>query len=280
MSHRYLLFYKPFDVLCQFTNPDDLACPTLKDFIDVPDVYSVGRLDRDSEGLLLLTDHGAMKHRLTHPQFQHPRTYWVQVERCPGAEALEQLRSGVMIKGGYQTLPAEVSLLEPEPDLPPREPPIRFRKTVPTAWLSLTLTEGRNRQVRRMTAAVGHPTLRLVRVGMGAVQPDQSKPEPSSSHDAVEGAVQGEPGLLKAGVITLHGLQPGEWRELSQAEVEQLPSIWGAGRSPSNRGNRRSGAAQRRARRASGSHSKQDGNLGRGRSKPSVRRSKGNSSQP
>lgn len=299
MPHRYLLFYKPFDVLCQFTNPDGLACPTLKDFIDVPDVYSVGRLDRDSEGLLLLTDHGAMKHRLTHPQFQHPRTYWVQVERCPDDEALAQLRSGVMIKGGYQTLPARVSRLEPVPQLPPRVPPIRFRKTVPTAWLSLTLTEGRNRQVRRMTAAVGHPTLRLVRVGMGAVQPGQAIAE-SSSQTLVQGGVQnvvqdsalGETDaplrFPEAGLITLHGLQPGEWRALSPVEVEQLPSIWGTGRSPTARGNRqgRSGAAQRRHRRASGhrsgsssgSRSGQNTNRTGGHSRSAARRSKPKSS--
>lgn len=211
MSHRYLLFYKPFNVLCQFTNPDGLNCKTLKDFIDVPQVYSVGRLDRDSEGLLLLTDHGAMKHRLTHPQFHHPRTYWVQVERCPDEAALQQLRDGVVIKGGYQTRPAEVRLWASEPDLSPRVPPIRFRKTVPTAWLSLTLTEGRNRQVRRMTAAVGYPTLRLVRVGMGR-----------ATSEAMEAPAE----ATAAGLITLGALQPGKWRDLSAAEVAQLPSIW------------------------------------------------------
>lgn len=222
MSHRYLLFYKPFDVLCQFTNPDGLACKTLKDFIDVPDVYSVGRLDRDSEGLLLLTNHGAMKHRLTHPQFQHPRTYWVQVERCPDEASLQQLRAGVTIKGGYQTRPAEVRLLTSEPHLPPRLPPIRFRKTVPTAWLSLTLTEGRNRQVRRMTAAVGHPTLRLVRVGMGEVSADAR-----SLNESVVFKEE-KAGEASLGLLTLGELQPGDWRDLSQAEIEQLPQIWAA----------------------------------------------------
>ncbi len=222
MSHRYLLFYKPFDVLCQFTNPDGLACKTLKDFIDVPDVYSVGRLDRDSEGLLLLTDHGAMKHRLTHPQFQHPRTYWVQVERCPDDASLQQLRDGVVIKGGYQTRPAEVKLLSPEPGLPARVPPIRFRKTVPTAWLSLTITEGRNRQVRRMTAAVGYPTLRLVRVGMGEIGDEQRLSEQAI---ALEPA---HTGIFLTGLLTLGDLQPGDWRELRPAEVAQLPRIWAA----------------------------------------------------
>ncbi|NJN30478.1 MAG: pseudouridine synthase [Synechococcales cyanobacterium RM1_1_8] len=204
MSHRYLLFHKPYNVLCQFTNPERLDCRTLKDFIDVPRVYSVGRLDRDSEGLLLLTDHGALKHRLSHPQFHHPRTYWVQVEREPDAAALEQLRQGVVIKGGYRTLPAQVSPLAAEPPLPPRDPPIRFRKTVATAWLSLTLTEGRNRQVRRMTAAVGYPTLRLVRVGLGGL---------------VEQG-QGQ------GLLSLGELKPGEWRSLTPGEQARLPSLW------------------------------------------------------
>jgi len=218
MAHRYLLFYKPFDVLCQFTNPEGLACKTLKDFIDISNVYSVGRLDRDSEGLLLLTDHGAMKHRLTHPQFQHPRTYWVQVERYPDATALQQLREGVVIKGGYQTRPAKVQRIEPEPALPPREPPIRFRKTVPTAWLSLTLTEGRNRQVRRMTAAVGYPTLRLVRVGLG-----EAIEKPAAKSGAVA-QTPAEPFGLR--LITLQGLLPGQWRDLTPAEVQQLPQVW------------------------------------------------------
>lgn len=196
MAYQYLLFYKPYNVLCQFTNPDGLDCLTLKDFITVPGVYPVGRLDRDSEGLLLLSDHGPLKHRLLDPKFQHPRTYWVQVERLPDESALAQLRQGVVIQGGYRTLPAAVSLLVPEPMLPPREPPIRFRQTVPTAWLSLTLIEGKNRQVRRMTAVVGHPTLRLVRVSLGL---------PSSSFD-----------------LTLKGLAPGDWRSLTDAEQSEL----------------------------------------------------------
>lgn len=228
--HRYILFYKPYNVLCQFTDEryadgrlrcehsvergqeadgrgqQPLRSPemsiadeaarslrqTLKDYIPIPDVYPVGRLDQDSEGLMLLTDDGEFQHRLSHPKFHHPRTYWVQVERIPDEAALEQLRAGVTIQG-YRTRPAQVQLLAVEPDLPPRDPPIRFRKNVPTAWLEMTLTEGRNRQVRRMTASVGFPTLRLVRVGIADLQ--------------------------------LTDLQPGQWRDVFPAELEQVQTL-------------------------------------------------------
>ncbi|MBV8677297.1 MAG: pseudouridine synthase [Planctomycetaceae bacterium] len=163
---RYLVFFKPYDVLTQFTDATGRA--TLADFIDVPGVYPVGRLDRDSEGLLLLTDDGRLAHRLTDPRFEHPKTYLAQVERLPGPEALEVLRRGVELSDG-RTRPAEIEVLAGPPSLPDRPVPIRFRKNVPTAWLRLVLREGRNRQVRRMTAAVGHPTLRLVRVGVGPI---------------------------------------------------------------------------------------------------------------
>lgn len=188
MPNRFLLFYKPYDVLSQFSEEPGSTARTLKDFIAVPDVYAVGRLDRDSEGLMLLTDNGQVQHRLTDPRFAHPRTYWVQVERIPDQAALQQLQQGVVIQG-YRTRPAKVQLLA-EPDLPPRDPPIRFRKSVPTAWLEMTLTEGKNRQVRRMTAAVNHPTLRLVRVAIGDLQ--------------------------------LAGLEPGQWRDLTPTEVKSL----------------------------------------------------------
>lgn len=156
---------KPFGVLCQFRDAD--GRPTLADHVRQKGVYAAGRLDRDSEGLLLLTDDGALQHRLTDPRHKQPKTYLVQVERVPGAEALQALRRGVTLKDG-PTRPAEVGLLEHEPDwLWPRDPPVRFRKNVPTAWLELVIREGRNRQVRRMTAAVGHPTLRLVRTRIG-----------------------------------------------------------------------------------------------------------------
>ena len=186
MPYRYILFYKPYDVLTQFTdNSSETKRSTLKDYIAIPNIYAVGRLDRDSEGLLLLTDDGQMQHRLSDPKFAHPRTYWVQVERIPDSSAIAALQTGVTIQD-YRTRSAKVQLLLEEPPLPPREPPIRFRKNVPTAWLEMTLTEGRNRQVRRMTAAVGFPTLRLVRCAIGPLR--------------------------------LEGLKPGEWRELTQAD--------------------------------------------------------------
>jgi 23S rRNA pseudouridine2457 synthase len=166
---RLYRFWKPFDVLTQFTDAAGRA--TLADHIRIPDIYAAGRLDRDSEGLLLLTDSGALIHRLTDPRHAHPRTYWAQVERVPDAAALDLLRAGVELRDGgvtWRTRPAQVALIPP-PDLPDRPVPIRYRASIPTAWIALTLTEGRNRQVRRMTAAVGHPTLRLVRWAIGAV---------------------------------------------------------------------------------------------------------------
>lgn len=218
MSYHSILLYKPYNVLSQFTNPDGLDCRTLGDFVNLPDLdpklYSVGRLDRDSEGLLLLTNHGALKHRLSHPQFRHPRTYWVQVERIPDEGAIAQLCRGVCLSDG-QTRPAQVTLLAEEPDLPPRDPPIRFRKSVPTAWLEMTLTEGRNRQVRRMTAAVGFPTLRLVRVAIGLQS--ASAQRNASVQPLVQPLVQAQ--------FTLAGLQPGEWRDLEPTEQQILQRL-------------------------------------------------------
>jgi 23S rRNA pseudouridine2457 synthase len=187
---HYILFYKPWGVLTQFTREaGHLSLADCGPF--PPDVYAAGRLDADSEGLILLTNDNQLKPLLTEPRFNHPRTYLVQIERIPDERALQQLRYGVTIEG-RKTKPAEVRLLEVEPKLPPRAVPIRFRKNVPTAWIEITLREGRNRQVRKMTASVGHPTLRLVRT--------------------------------KIGSLTLDGLEPGEWRNVTADEQRQLKS--------------------------------------------------------
>jgi 23S rRNA pseudouridine2457 synthase len=161
---------------------------TLADFIPVPQVYPVGRLDYDSEGLLLLTDDGALQHRLTDPRWEHPRTYWVQVEGTVTGDALEELRRGLRVQG-FTTQPCRAQRIA-EPPLPQRDPPIRYRANIPTSWIALTLTEGRNRQVRRMTAAVGFPTLRLIRVASGP--------------------------------LTLAGLSPAQWRDLTREEIRGI----------------------------------------------------------
>jgi 23S rRNA pseudouridine2457 synthase len=188
MNHRYLLFHKPYGVLSQFTDATG-SRSTLQDYIPIPELYPVGRLDHDSEGLLLLTNHGQLQHRLSHPQFHHPRTYWVQVERIPTDADLEPLRQGGVAIQDYRTRPTQVQVIA-EPSLPPRDPPIRVRQAIPTAWIEITLTEGRNRQVRRMTAAIGFPTLRLVRSAI--------------AH------------------LPLANLTPGQWRELTMTEQAAL----------------------------------------------------------
>jgi len=196
VNSRSVLFNKPYGVPSQFSDPAGEFGRTLRDYVPVPGVYPVGRLDRDSEGLLLLTDDGALQHRLTDPRFAHPKTYLVQVEGAPGEASLDSLRRGVVVQG-RRTLPAEVRLLPDEPELRPRTPPIRFRKSIPTAWLEMILREGRNRQVRRMSAAVGLPTLRLVRWALGP--------------------------------LSVAGLAPGEWRELDARELLGLQKMMGAG---------------------------------------------------
>jgi 23S rRNA pseudouridine2457 synthase len=176
---RVILLNKPYRVLCQFTDASGRA--TLGDLVPVPGVYAAGRLDYDSEGLVVLTDSGLLQHRISDPRTELPKTYWAQVEGLPTADALRRLGRGVDLADG-PTLPAKARMLS-EPAVWPRDPPIRFRREIPTAWISLTLSEGRNRQVRRMTAAVGFPTLRLIRVAIGPWE--------------------------------LGKLQPGEWREVA-----------------------------------------------------------------
>lgn len=163
----YILFYKPYNVLSQFTG--EPGQKTLADFNFPKDVYAAGRLDKDSEGLLLLTNDGELIHRLLEPRFAHARTYWVQVEGVITQEALQKLQSGVLIQG-YRTQPCTARLLLKTPSIPDRVPPIRYRKTIPTSWIEMILTEGKNRQVRRMTGSVGFPTLRLIRVAIGNFQ--------------------------------------------------------------------------------------------------------------
>ncbi len=161
-----IAFHKPYGVLSQFTPEPGSAFRTLTEFGFPKSVYPIGRLDADSEGLLLLSDEPSLNARLLHPRRVHARRYWVQVERIPADGALRALAQGVTIQG-YRTLPCRAWRLDPQPDLPPREPPIRVRRQVPDCWIALELTEGKNRQVRRMTAAVGHPTLRLLRQRIG-----------------------------------------------------------------------------------------------------------------
>lgn len=188
MPIHAIAFNKPYGVLPCFTDPG--GRPTLANYIAVPGVYAAGRLDQDSEGLMILTSDGALAHRITDPMHKLPKVYLAQVERIPDDHAIARLCKGVPL-GGKRTRPAEVRLLAEEPVLPERPVPIRFRKHVPTAWLELTIHEGMNRQVRRMTAAVGHPTVRLVRIAIGPVR--------------------------------LGDLKPGQWRTLTPKEIQVIP---------------------------------------------------------
>ena len=183
-----IAFHKPYGVLSRFT-PDASGNRTLSEFGFPPGVYPIGRLDADSEGLLLLSDEPDLNQRLLHPKHAHEREYWAQVERVPTLQSLRKLEKGVIVQG-RRTLPCRAWLLEPPPIVPPRDPPIRFRRNVPTCWIALELIEGRNRQARRMTAAIGHPTLRLVRVRIG-------------NYD-------------------LPGLNPGQWQALGPAERHRV----------------------------------------------------------
>ena len=182
---QLICFHKPYGVLSQFTPEGQWQ--GLKDYIDLPGVYVAGRLDADSEGLLLLTNDGKLQAHIADPRFKMAKTYWVQVEGVPDEAALAALRQGVQLNDG-PTLPAQARLLETAPALPPRVPPIRERKSIPTAWVELVIREGRNRQVRRMTAAVGYPTLRLVRAAVGP--------------------------------YTLEGLAPGAWKQVAVQRME------------------------------------------------------------
>lgn len=184
-----LAFHKPYDVLSQFTQ-DHPGQRTLAEFGFPKNVWPIGRLDRDSEGLLLLSDEKPLVDRLLNPRSKQPKTYLAQVEGIPSSEALRQLSNGTIVIQGHRCAPAKSDLLDPQPDIPPRDPPIRVRKEIPDRWISLTLTEGKNRQVRRMTAATGHPTLRLIRVAIGSV--------------------------------SLGDLPAGTWRELSADERQRL----------------------------------------------------------
>ena len=184
---RIVLFNKPYGVICQFS-PDGKH-PTLKDFIPIPDIYPAGRLDTDSEGLLILTDDGALQHRLAHPIHKLPKTYWVQVEGIPNGSELQTLQSGVNL-GDFVTLPAHARAITEPVNLWTRTPPIRERKNIPTSWIELTIREGKNRQIRRMTAKIGYPTLRLVRCQIGG--------------------------------FILAKLMPGEYRDVTAAELSTL----------------------------------------------------------
>jgi 23S rRNA pseudouridine2457 synthase len=203
-TRRTIAFNKPYGVLPCFT--DSGGRPTLAGYIDLPGVYAAGRLDQDSEGLMILTADGSLAHRITDPRHKLPKVYLAQVERVPDAAAIGRLRSGVVLNG-QRTRPAEVRVLTDAPSIPERPVPIRFRKNVPTAWIEITLHEGMNRQVRRMTAAVGFPTLRLVRVAIGP--------------------------------MTLGTLQPGQWRALTAEEVAEIVRNTGSRYSSRTRERRR-----------------------------------------
>jgi 23S rRNA pseudouridine2457 synthase len=182
---KYIIFHKPFNVLSQFTSED--GARSLSEFNLPPHIYAAGRLDKDSEGLLLLTDDGPLIEKLLNPKNHKVKTYWALVERLPTEESLQKMRQGLKIED-YMTLPCEVKILDPQPQVPPRDPPVRIRKSIQDYWLEIKIVEGKNRQVRKMTAAIGHPTLRLIRKKM-----------------------------LN---LNLEGLEPGEWKEISRDKIK------------------------------------------------------------
>ncbi|MFC1767308.1 pseudouridine synthase [Candidatus Margulisiibacteriota bacterium] len=186
-AKRYIVFNKPYGVLSQFTDKE--GRPTLKDYIKIPDVYAAGRLDMDSEGLLFLTDDGPMNHALSDPNMKQPKTYLAQVEGIPNKRMIKELEEGVLL-GRYKTLPAKVATLEKDPEIWKRPKPIRFRKTVPTSWMLVTIIEGKNRQVKKMTAKVGLPCLRLIRTSIG--------------------------------LIDLEDLLPGQYREIERPDIKEF----------------------------------------------------------
>lgn len=210
---KLILFNKPFRVLCQFSRPEGSDKQTLGDYLEIPDVYPAGRLDYDSEGLLLLTDDGQLQHQIAHPKNKEEKTYWVQVEGTPTNNAIKDLCNGVTLNDG-PTLPAKVRIIDP-PSVWDRNPPIRERANIPTTWLEIKIKEGRNRQVRRMTAAIGHPTLRLIRSQIGQ--------------------------------WSLQSLQPGEFAalEVLSPPASQKPRPKGAKKQFNPKGNKRNGFARK-----------------------------------
>jgi 23S rRNA pseudouridine2457 synthase len=234
---RYILLNKPYEVLTQFT--DEHGRATLKDFVPVPNIYPVGRLDFDSEGLLLLTDDKALQHRLSDPRFKVPKTYWAQVEGTVSEEALQLLRQGVQIKDGL-TAPALADALPEPTDLWERSTPIRFRASIPTSWLQITISQGMNRQVRKMCAAVGLPCLRLIRARIAE--------------------------------LDVSGLAPGQWRELTAAEIQALRQVADeAEASADTRPHRPAGPAPAGPKRGYASRSGYGGNDARNTAKPGAK---------
>ena len=251
---QLILFNKPYGVLTQFTDREN-GRATLADYIDLPGVYAAGRLDRDSEGLLLLTDHGPLNAQIAHPKYKKPKTYLVQVDGEPTDEALDALRNGVELKDGM-TLPARVRRIDAPANLWERDPPVRYRKEIPTSWIELSITEGRNRQVRRMTAAVGFPTLRLIRHAIGDW--------------TLDGLAPGEWKIIEveAPPATHRRLSPGSNKPPKRAELDALANMDGNAERPVRPSRRKGGYKSARQRHAASN----DGETGNA---PALGRNKG-----